>query len=271
MPSEKIELLGKGLYKDIPSTLTLKNLPTSSELDYVGAEDFNKTMLDQILPKAVEEQINFRDLLEIDFYWICRCLRILNYGPYHITNAVYCTDCDTISRGEYQVDLRSIECSTLPAGFKNDLCISKESFLDFDKDLHFKLLTIKEIMTAYEDTAFARPNGSIDRALARMCYMITSIGGKTGMMPVEIKMTLMNDLSAADYIMLKDAFNSLSDYGLHVSGTAQCPKCGSKTAKFFALVDDRFFRPSVGNLKRWKLDRNARRDEDSAGASSKTV
>ena len=39
--SEKIELLGKGLYDDIPDQLTLKNIPTASELDYVGAEDFD--------------------------------------------------------------------------------------------------------------------------------------------------------------------------------------------------------------------------------------
>ena len=31
--SEKITLLGKGLYKDIPDVLTLKAIPTASELD----------------------------------------------------------------------------------------------------------------------------------------------------------------------------------------------------------------------------------------------
>ena len=70
--SEKIELLGKGLYVEIPGTLTLKDLPTASELDYVGSEDFEKTMLETILPKSVEEQIDFKQLLEIDFHWICR-------------------------------------------------------------------------------------------------------------------------------------------------------------------------------------------------------
>lgn len=38
--SEKIQLLGKGMYKDIPDELTLNAIPTSAELDYVGGEDF---------------------------------------------------------------------------------------------------------------------------------------------------------------------------------------------------------------------------------------
>ena len=39
MISEKIELLGKRLYSNIPPVLTLKNVPTASELDMVGSED----------------------------------------------------------------------------------------------------------------------------------------------------------------------------------------------------------------------------------------
>ena len=53
MISEKIELLGKGLYTDIPDELTLTSIPTASELDYVGREDFEATMLDVILPQAI--------------------------------------------------------------------------------------------------------------------------------------------------------------------------------------------------------------------------
>ena len=44
MMSEKIELLGKGLYTDIPDELTLTSIPTASELDYVGSEDLEATM-----------------------------------------------------------------------------------------------------------------------------------------------------------------------------------------------------------------------------------
>ena len=48
--SEKIQLLGKDVYTDIPGELTLKSIPTGSELDYVGAEDFDEVMLTKILP-----------------------------------------------------------------------------------------------------------------------------------------------------------------------------------------------------------------------------
>ena len=129
--SERIELLGKGLYTDvgIPDILTLKSIPTASELDYVGGEDFIATMLDNIFPKAIEEKCDFRKLLEIDFQWICRALRILNYGPYITTNAIFCGDCGEVSRGDYQVDLRSVEVKPLPAGFDNNIKISKDEFI----------------------------------------------------------------------------------------------------------------------------------------------
>ena len=78
MMSETITLLGKGLYESIPDVLTLKNIPTASELEYVGSEDFDRTMLESILPQSIEEDIDCYDLLEIDYQWICRCLRILN-------------------------------------------------------------------------------------------------------------------------------------------------------------------------------------------------
>lgn len=272
MLSEKIELLGKGLYKDIPSELTLTSIPTISELDYVGSEDFEATMLDKILPEAVEEEgINFRDLLEIDFAWLCRCLRILNYGPYHTTNAIFCNNCKKTHYGEYQVDLRAIECKALPEGFKNELKIPKESFLDFDGDITVKLLTIQETINAYKDTAFAGPDGEVNKELARICYMISSIKGNSNLTPVEVKMMIQNQLSAADFIVLKDNVSTLTDYGLRAGGSTPCPKCGNRDAAFIALVDDRFFRPSVGNLRTWKNDRSARKDEDAAGSKTATV
>ena len=91
--TEKLELLGKGLYTDIPDIITLKSLPTISELEFVGNDDFDETMIEKILPQSVEEDINFNNLLEIDYQWILRCLRIFNYGPYHTTNSVYCPKC----------------------------------------------------------------------------------------------------------------------------------------------------------------------------------
>ena len=253
--SEKIELLGKGVYKDIPDVLTLKNIPTASELDYVGGEDFQATMLDIIFPKAIEEKINFRQLLEIDFQWICRCLRILNYGPYHNTNAIYCPDCDQISHGDYQVDLRNVEVKALPAGFNNEIKISKDEFIDFDGDIVLHLPTIQDMMNADKDPLFADGNGDANHALARLCYMIKSVGGNSKISSTEIKFLIQNKLCDADYKILKSRATELTDYGLRAGGKTVCPKCNSREAAFVALVDDRFFRPTLGNLRTWKADR----------------
>lgn len=263
--SEKIELLGKGLYKDIPDVLTLKSIPTASELDYVGGEDFQATMLDIILPKAVEEKnINFRDLLEIDFQWICRCLRILNYGPYYTTSAIYCPSCDLVSHGEYRVDLRNVEVKTLPQGFDNSITISRDEFIDFDGDIVLHLPTIQDIMNANKDSLFVGSNGETNTSLARLCYMIKSIGGNSKLASPEIKFTIQQKLSDADYKILRAKANELTDYGLRAGGKTVCPKCGSKDAAFVALVDDRFFRPSLGDLRAWKADRDAEKSSRSA-------
>lgn len=265
--SEKITLLGAGLYKDIPSVLTLKSIPTASELDYVGGEDFYATMLDIIFPKAIEEQCNFRNLLEIDFQWICRCLRMLNYGPYYTTNAIFCPDCDQISHGEYQVSLRAIDVKTLPEKFTNSIVISKDEFLDFDGDIVLQLPTIQDVINAAKDPLFIDDNGDSNMQLARLCYMIKSIGGKTNMASPDIKFTIQNKLSSADFFMLKSIANELTDYGLRAGGKTTCPKCKSKNANFLALVDDRFFRPTVGDLRAWKADRLAEKSSKPAAGA----
>jgi hypothetical protein len=258
--SEKVELLGKGLYKDIPDELTLTSIPTISELDYVGGEDFDKVMIETILPQAVEEKINFGDLLEIDFTWVCRCLRLLNYGPYHTTNSIFCSNCHQRSYGEYRVNLNTIECKTLPEGFVNDIKISKDEFIHFDGDITLKLPTIQEMINAYKDKAFQNADGSTNRELARMCYMIKSIKNKKSLTPVEIKIIIQKQLSAADYRILREVVRENTDYGLRAGGSCQCPKCGNKNATFLALTDDRFFRPSVGDLREWKHDNSSRAD-----------
>ena len=260
MISEKIQLLGKVVYADIPDELTLTSIPTASELDYVGSEDFEATMVDKILPQAVEEKINFRNLLEIDFQWVCRCLRILNYGPYHTTNTIFCPDCGKQSYGEYRVDLQTIECKPLPEGFTNEIKVTKDMFLDFNGDIVLKLPTIQEIMNAYKDKAFINEKGRVNRELARMCYMIKSIKGKSNLTPIEIKMLIQKELTSADYIILKDEISNLTDYGLRAGGSTVCPKCQSRNAAFIALVDDRFLRPTLGDLREWKHSRSARKD-----------
>jgi len=268
--SEKIELLGKGLYNgEIPDVLTLKSIPTASELDYVGGEDFVATMLDIIFPKAIEESCNFHNLLEIDFQWICRGLRILNYGPFYTTNAIFCGDCGEVSRGEYQVDLRSVEVKTLPAGFDNNIKISKDEFIDFNGDIVLKLPTIQDIVNANNDKLFTLSTGERNADLARMCYMVKSINGESNMTPADIKFKLQNSLVDADFKILKQVVSELTDFGLRAGGTTTCPKCGSKDAAFIALVDDRFFRPTLGNLRAWKADRCAEKSSGPAKGNNK--
>lgn len=269
--TEQIELLGKGLYKDIPDVLTLKQLPTSSELDYVGSEDFDRVMLEKILPQAVEEQVDFGELLEIDFQWILRCLRILNYGPYHTTNSIFCGACGKPSYGEYIVNLNTVECKPLPEGFINDIVIPEDDFIDLKGDVHLKLPTIRKMLNAMKDKAFQTADGRTNRSFARMCYMITSIAGKSGLTPVEIKIMIQKDLSAADYIVLKQKVDELTDYGLRAGGVTQCPNCGDPNAGFFALVDDRFFRPTLGDLRKWKHDRSSGESKDVPGSSARSV
>ena len=244
--SEKVALLGKGLYTDIPDVLTLKGIPTASELDYVGGEDFQATMLDTILPKAVEEKIDFRKLLEIDFQWVCRCLRILNYGPYYTTNAIYCPTCDQISHGEYQVDLRTVDVKTLPEGFTNSIVISKDEFIEFDGDIVLQLPTIQDMMNAAKDPVFKDENGDTNMTLARICYMIRAIKGNSKLTAPEIKFTIQNTMTSADFFILKSKVTELTDYGLRAGGKSPCPKCGSHEAAFMALADDRFFSPDLG-------------------------
>lgn len=269
--SEKIELLGKGLYGNIPDVLTLTSIPTASELDYVGGEDFDKTMLDVIFPKAIEEQIDVYKLLEIDYYWICRCLRLLNYGPYFTTNAIFCGDCGKITYGEYSVDVRTVGVKPLPEGFVNDVVVGKDEFIDYNKDIHLKLPTIADKLNSDKDKAFQDSKGNKNSELARICYCITSMGKEDKLSPIEIKWKLENSLSAADYIVLKQRVYELTDYGLRSGGTCACPKCRSDNASFLAMVDDRFFRPSLGDLRNWKRDRSSGKVENLLGNKTDTV
>lgn len=271
--SESIELLGKGLYKGtgIPDVLTLQALPTISELEYISSEDFDDTMIDKILPQAVKEKIDFNQLLEIDYQWVLRCLRILNYGPYHTTNAVYCDRCHERSFGEYRVNLTAVECKPLPEGFVNDILISKDEFLDYKYDVRIALPTIRQVLNSYKDKAFQGSNGRPNRELARVCYTVREMNGQKGLSPIEVRMILEKDFSSSDYMILKDMVSDLLDYGIRAGGTTTCPKCGNPEATFFALMDDRYFRPTLGDLRAWKIDRSARANENAAGSKTKNV
>lgn len=270
MMSEKIELLGKDLYTDIPAQLTLKAMPTVSELDYVGSEDFEETMLNVILPESVEENINFHKLLEIDFQWICRCLRFLNYGPYFTTNVILCNQCGPV-RGEHQVDLRIVDVKPLPKDFKNELIIKKGELLDYKEEIHLHLLTIQEAINLRKDKLFTRPNGEINTEFARICYSMSAMGQDVNMTPINAKVEIENKMSPADYKVLRDRISDLMDFGLRGGGRCKCPQCGSNEAAFIALADDRFFRPTVGDIWKGRDDRNLRGIQNASGNKTEVV
>ena len=251
----KVDLIGKGLYENIPDQLTLKALPTVSELDYVNGEELDTVLLEKILPEAIEEKVKLDDLLYIDFEWVCRCLRFLNFGPYCTANSVFCDECGNTSYGEYVVRLDSVSSKQLPEKFANEITIKKESFLDFNGDAILKLPTIREMLNAYKDKAFQDTrNGRSNRELARICYMVKKLGNKASFTPVELSVYIKTSMSPADYLILKGEVNELSDYGLRAGGTATCPKCGNNDAAFLAMSDDKFMRPTLEDLRAWKAD-----------------
>ena len=241
-------MLGKGLYKDIPDELTLQAIPTVSELDYVSAEDFKQVMLENILPQAIKEDVDPTQLLDIDYYWVTRCLRLLNYGPYHTVGRVFCSECGVVE-GEARVDLRAVECKPLPENFKNDIVISKDELIDFKEDIHLHLLTVREVMNSEKDKMFNIGGKKGNAQFARMCYMINKVGNRTDMNAINAKAMIEDELTPADYQVLKAKVNELTDYGLRAGGVVTCPKCKKREATFLTFIDDKFFRPTLGDIR----------------------
>lgn len=257
--TEQIELLGKNMYNgEIPNMLTLQAIPTVSELEYISAEDFDTTMLTKILPQAIKENIDTTKLLEVDYQWILRCLRILNYGPYFTTNTLFCGHCGKVHYGEYQVNLTSVGCKPIPDNFTGHVTLTEDEFLDYNGTVSIKLLTMSAVLNAYKDTVFKTSSGKQDKTLARMCYMITQANNTTNLTPLEAKLFIENELSSADYMILKERVSELTDYGLRGGGTCTCPVCGGGEASFIAMTDDRYFRPTLGDLREWKRNRSKR-------------
>lgn len=268
--SEKIQLLGKDVYTDIPNELTLTDIPTASELDYVGSEDFDDVMLTKILPQCIKEPIEPKHLLEIDYQWILRCLRFINYGPYAKVGAIFCEDCETTSRGEYQVNLETVACKPLPEGFTNSMIISKDEFLDYNKDIEIHLLTIQEVQNSRKDEQFKTALGQSNTRFARMCYMIKSIGGQR-VDPVAARLEIQKSMSSADYRILREVISNLEDYGLRGGGTVVCPKCKSPNAHFISFINEAFFRPDVDCLRQWGMDRNKQQKEELPRAETRSL
>ena len=254
MLAESVVLLGQGLYKTIPDEIKLNAVPTASELEYVGSEDFDSTMVRNILPKVVEDsgKMDFTELLEIDYDWICRCLRLKSYGPYVHVNRIFCPDCNDVHEGDYQVDLRNVGINPLPKDFVDKITIKADEFIGVKDDLVLTLLTVKDKLAMAKDKMFDRPDGSKNVMLARICYMTKQIGQKQNLTPIDVRTHINKNFSAADYEILKDLVGEADNYGIRMMGNVVCPVCKSNDAYFVALRSDKFFRPTVGDVRAYK-------------------
>lgn len=277
--TEQIELLGRNLYNgEIPGILTLKSLPTTTELELVGAEEFDTKMLDEILPQALEEKIDTHKLLEFDYDYILRSLRILNYGPYYTTPLIICPTCNQIINQPAQVNLRTVECKPIPETMtKNEIRISHTEFIDFPNDIYIHLLTMGEVLAAKQDPLFKKPQNDESNKggaayaisdLGRTCYMIHHIAD-AAVTPLEAKSTIQSKMSPADYKLLLGKINEVTDFGLRSRGSCICPRCGSPKAAYPVFIDERFFRISVADIRKWRDDKNAERKDNNAGGTKK--
>lgn len=244
--SERVQLLGR--YENIPPELTISCISTDDELRYVGDESFVDLMLNVILPKLVSENVNFNDLLEIDFHWLCRCLRILSFGPIHTTNSIFCTKCHSTTYGEYKVNLNTIVCTPIPEDIPEIQRISKHEFIEYDKDIFFKLLTMSQIDKLYKDPLFQQKDGRVDTLLGHMCYMIITVGDEE-VTPRKVLDILKSNMISADFCILRELMSMMADFGLKSFGKTSCPnhKCKSQEASFMALADDRYY------VRPWEL------------------
>lgn len=255
--SERVELLST--YTDIPHVLTLSAMSTELELELVSNEDYNATMLDIIFPKLVQGDINFRHLLEIDYQWLCRCLRILSYGSEVTIRSIICDECGSTSQGEYKIDIRLVECKPLPQGFVNNFIIQPESFLDESIGyVSFHLPTVDE----YTKITDSLREFDSNPMFSRICHVIDSIGNVRFDSPEAVKLFIQDNISAADYQVLCSTVMRMSDYGLKSYGDIVCPKCKKPGAKFLALADDIYF------IRPWEL--NSQEDTINVDGQMKT-
>jgi len=246
--SEKVQLLGT--YTNIPKVVTISSINTEDELRYVGDESYIDLMLNDMFPKLIVEDIDYDSLLEIDFHWLCRCIRILSFGPIHSTNSIFCDNCHKTTYGEYKVNLNTVACKPIPKDAPSIYMVNRSEFLEFESDVFFKLLTIAEANKMSQDDTFIRRNGKVDVIVGRLCYMITAIGDRDNLKPYDVYHILKNEISSADYQLLRAVITSMSDYGLRSGGKARCPKCHSNEAAFIALQDDRYY------VRPWEIHGN---------------
>lgn len=240
--SEKLRLLGS--YQDIPQTLTISAMTTELELMLVSSEDYYQSMIDDIFPNIISEKFNYLNLLEVDFQWICRCLRILSYGPETTITAITCPDCGQVSYGEYKINFNSVGCSEIP----NRLRSGRDVIYIGDNEFWYHLLTMKEVISLSDQP-------DVHKLVSMICGYSHYIDDD-----IETKLYWVNKLSCAEYVILSSKLKEVSNLGLCDRGNVQCPKCFSKNSVFILPKDDKFF------VRPWEL---SNRDSETLNVQGK--
>lgn len=253
-----------------PRHFTIKTITAELRLETIGAENLDQFIVDEIFPKCViptdSQTCDYKSLLLIDFHWICRALHIVSWGATHFVNAIACTggennfgckDSDEMGRvfGDHRVSLSNIGFRQPPANCEKILEIkAADTFIDWKWDLSIRFPRVGDMLHARKDPTFraiavkkAKGEGYIDPwddLIVQFAYAITHCNKKA----VEDRRELYTGLAAMndlDFDGLLTAYNkTFGGYGIEMSGTVPCPKCGAE-ARFYAPVEERFLRPSL--------------------------
>ena len=150
------------------------------------------------------------------------------------------------------------------------MVIPRDAFISFKEDIEIQLPTIQDVQNSEKDKQFKDAMGNVNRRFARLCYMIKKIGGHQHD-PVAVRLKLQKELEPADYAILQDEVKKLDNYGLRSGGKVTCPACGGPNGNFLTFIDERFFRPDVDCLRKWRDDRKQREDKNVSRMSTGSV
>jgi hypothetical protein len=275
--NEELTLLSPPhLYPEgFPRHFTIKTITAELRLETIGAENLDQFLIDEVFPKCVipvdGSVCDYKSLLLIDYHWICRALRIVSYGAIHFVSVVLCTDVgenkfgckgsDVEGRiiGDHRVSLSNIGFRQPPADCPKTLEIkAADVFVDWKWDLSVRFPRVGDMLHARKDSTFrviaakkAKGEGNIDAwddPIVQFAYSITHCNNK----PVEDRRELYTGLAAMSDLdfdgLVTEYNNTFGNYGIEMSGTLSCPKCG-KEARFYAPVEERFLRPTVRDKK----------------------
>ena len=121
--------------------------------------------------------------------------------------------------------MRTIPCNPLPPNFKNQIVIEADEFIDFNKSITLSLKTIQTMLNCDKDAMFQNKSGRSHQEFARLCYMVTAIGTNTNVNPIEVLHIIEHEMSAADFVILKELAREYTNYGLVSGGSCTCPAC----------------------------------------------